>query len=248
MDDIAAYIATLTHRTDTPFLNPDGSLTADADSGRVLFEDATVACASCHIGPRFTDSSLGFIRHDVGTGSVADTASAAGYDTPSLVGVWDTAPYLHDGRATSLESVLTAHNPNDEHGTTSHLSTEQIAHLVAYLRSIGEPDSTATDAPALVEIATTATFFDRVFPNPFANETSLRFSLERTASHVAIEVFNVEGRRVTTLVDRVLPRGSHVVGWDGRTGSGTVVAPGLYFARLLVDGERHGGKKITVFR
>jgi hypothetical protein len=90
--------------------------------------------------------------------------------------------------------------------------------------------------------------FDRVFPNPFARETSLRFSLENTTSHVRIEVFNVQGRRVTTLVDRVLPRGQHVVGWDGRSGSGTVVAPGIYFARMIVDGEARGGKKITVFR
>jgi YVTN family beta-propeller protein len=248
MDDIAAYVATLTHRTDTPFLNPDGSLTADADSGRVLFNDPTVACATCHTGSRFTDSSLGFIRHVVGTGSPADTSGAPGYDTPSLVGVWDTEPYLHDGRATSLESVLTTHNPNDEHGNTSQLSSQQIAFLAAYLRSIGEPTTTGTDAPSVAEAVTFSTMFDRVFPNPFARETSLRFSLENTTSHVRIEVFNVQGRRVTTLVDRVLPRGQHVVGWDGRSGSGTVVAPGIYFARMIVDGEARGGKKITVFR
>jgi uncharacterized repeat protein (TIGR01451 family) len=248
MDDIAAYVATLTHRTDTPFQNPDGSLTADADSGRVLFHDPTVACATCHTGSRFTDSSLGFIRHDVGTGSPADTSGAPGYDTPSLVGVWDTEPYLHDGRATSLESVLTTHNPNDEHGNTSQLSSAQIGFLAAYLRSIGEPTTTGTDAPNVAEALTFSTMFDRVFPNPFARETSLRFSLENATSHVRIEVFNVQGRRVTTLVDRVLPRGQHVVGWDGRSGSGSVVAPGIYFARMIVDGEARGGKKITVFR
>jgi hypothetical protein len=59
-----------------------------------------------------------------------------GLDTPSLLGVWETAPYLHDGSATTLRDVLTTANPNDQHGFTSSLSAEQLDQLVAFMQQI----------------------------------------------------------------------------------------------------------------
>ncbi len=76
----------------------------------------------------------------------------------------------------------------------------------------------------------------------------MRFSLERSASRVVIEIFNIEGRRVRTLLDRRMPRGTHVVGWDGRNQGGQVASAGFYYARLIVDGEKKGGKKMTLLR
>jgi uncharacterized repeat protein (TIGR01451 family) len=251
MDDVAAWVASLRHRASTPF--PGG---AAADSGRALFHDATVACASCHVPPRYTDSSvLGgppFLRHDVGTADSTDAEGAAGFDTPSLVGVWDTAPYLHDGRAETLRDVLTLHNPGDLHGTTSHLSPAQIDYLVAFLRTLadstGASPAEPTGAPLVVAPAAFTTSFDAVFPNPFRSETSVRFSLERDLSAVVIEVFNVEGRRVRTLLDGKLPRGIHVAGWDTTNEEGRRVGAGLYFARMLVDGKAAGGRKMVILR
>ena len=49
---------------------------------------------------------------------------------------------------------------------------------------------------------------------------------------VALNVYDLLGRRVRTLVDRVLPAGEQRVLWDGRDASGQAVAPGVYFARL----------------
>jgi hypothetical protein len=163
--------------------------------------------------------------------------------------VWDTAPYLHDGRALTLTSVLTTHNPNDEHGTTSQLSSQQIAWLVAYLQSIGAPSSPGTPVGSPeASAAAIGTFFDRVFPNPFRHETSMRFAVENNASLVRIEVFNVAGQRVRTLLERRMTRGVHVVGWDTLNDDGRHVSPGLYFVRLLVNGEEKGGQKMTVLR
>ena len=251
MDDIGRYMASLTHRTRTPFLLPDGSLTAFADSGRVLFNDPVVGCATCHAPPFFTDSRLDmpFVKHDVGTCDSTDTDGAAGFDTPSLIGVWDTAPYLHQSRfaAPTLEAVLTTYNPNDLHGTTSQLSSQQITMLADYLRSIAWPESTGTpvDAPVVLT-GPERDEMHAVFPNPFREETQIRFSLERSPSRVKIEIYDVSGRRVRTLLDRKMTRGTHIVGWDSRNDQGLRVATGIYYARLLVDDGAKGTKKMVV--
>ena len=58
------------------------------------------------------------------------------YDTPSLVEIYRTAPYLHNGRAATLRDVLTVHNPHDEHGHTKDLQPQEVDDLVAYLLSL----------------------------------------------------------------------------------------------------------------
>jgi YVTN family beta-propeller protein len=93
--------------------------------GRQVFHDA--GCASCHTEPHYTNGRL----YDVGTGLGADSAEA--FDTPTLVEVWRTAPYLHDGRAATIREVLTVHNPNDKHGRTSELTDEQITDLAEFV-------------------------------------------------------------------------------------------------------------------
>jgi cytochrome c peroxidase len=47
-----------------------------------------------------------------------------------------TPPYLHDGSAPTLRDVLTTHNPKNLHGSTTQLTPEQIADLLAYLQSL----------------------------------------------------------------------------------------------------------------
>jgi YVTN family beta-propeller protein len=140
LDDLGRYLATLRHRPSTPFRNPDGTLTAEARAGREVF--AAAGCAACHAGPHFTDSRRDrpLVRHDVGTAHPDDADAAAGFDTPSLVGVWDRAPYLHDASAPTLRDVLTTRNPDDRHGATSGLSEGEIDRLVAWLRQIARPE------------------------------------------------------------------------------------------------------------
>ena len=67
----------------------------------------------------------------------------AAYDTPSLLGLYRTAPYLHDGRAATLTDVLTTYNRHDKHGVTSHLSKTQIDALVEFLRALPYEDPIA---------------------------------------------------------------------------------------------------------
>lgn len=126
---------------------PGGKLTPEAERGRKLFFSAETKCATCHSGPYFTDSTLAkpFKLHDVGTGGGPREKMGPKFDTPTLVGVYRTGPYLHDGRAKTLRDVLTTCNPDDKHGRTSHLKPAEIDELVAFLKSLPYeplPDST----------------------------------------------------------------------------------------------------------
>jgi len=61
-------------------------------------------------------------------------------DTPTLKGVWETGPYLHDGSAPTVMEVLTAANAGDRHGKTSHLSVLEKDNLAAFLLQLDEAD------------------------------------------------------------------------------------------------------------
>jgi YVTN family beta-propeller protein len=158
LDDLAAYVASLTEPARSPFRKEDRTLTEAALRGKAMFLGPALRCASCHVPPRFTDSVVtpdptNFVRHDVGTFTLASGGRLGGpfdgLDTPSLVGLWDSAPYLHDGSAVTLFDVLTTKNSNDLHGVTSSLSTNQLVDLVEYLLSLdGSPLDTATDNDA----------------------------------------------------------------------------------------------------
>ena len=63
-----------------------------------------------------------------------------------------------------------------------------------------------------------------------------------------MEIYDVRGRRVRTLVDEQMANGFHSVRWDSRNESGRQVAPGVYFVRMVVDGDTRGKKKMTVLR
>jgi YVTN family beta-propeller protein len=86
----------------------------------------------------------GFPIHDVGTLKPASGkrlgGNLAGLDTPGLKGLWDTAPYLHDGSAATLEDVLVAANPEDRHGRTGGLTAGERSDLIAFLNQLDDLD------------------------------------------------------------------------------------------------------------
>ncbi|HEV2453689.1 MAG TPA: c-type cytochrome, partial [Verrucomicrobiae bacterium] len=106
-----------------------GNLSDAARRGEKLFQAAQ--CASCHIPGLYTDSRL----HDVGTRTSYDETTGS-FSTPTLVEVWRTAPYLHDGSAVTIRDVLTTRNPLGKHGDISHLNDQQIHDLCQYVLSL----------------------------------------------------------------------------------------------------------------
>ena len=134
LDALAAYVTSLATVPDSPYRNPDGSLTADGVAGKQLFENLN--CQSCHVGANFTDNQ----RHDVGTiqsssgQGIGQPLAGVGFDTPTLKGLWADPPYLHNGQAANLAAVLNS----AAHGGTNTLTSTERNQLVAYLLQIDE--------------------------------------------------------------------------------------------------------------
>jgi cytochrome c peroxidase len=77
-----------------------------------------------------------FVLHDVGTRLPGEAKRNQQLDTPSLIGLRRSEPYLHDGRSKTLKEILTDFNPQDKHGRTSHLGEQEIQALVEFLKSL----------------------------------------------------------------------------------------------------------------
>jgi DNA-binding beta-propeller fold protein YncE/mono/diheme cytochrome c family protein len=127
-----------------PYRSPSGDLTELEAWGQQVFNDPDVGCATCHRPEqRFMDGRA----HDVGTVHPAEVLrwEAAVLEdptlphpgrrnTPSLEGLFYTAPYLSDGSARTLREVFD--RTRDTMGHTSHLSEEELEALVAYLKTL----------------------------------------------------------------------------------------------------------------
>ena len=126
LDALAAYLGTI-EVLDSPFR---ANLT-EINIGKSVFED--LGCQSCHIPPLYTDHKL----HDVGTGDPSLEKNSHGrgtsFDTPSLIGVWLTAPYFHDGSAATLEQVL---QTETVHNVLGNIQAKELTALIAFMRGL----------------------------------------------------------------------------------------------------------------
>jgi hypothetical protein len=84
-------------------------------------------------------------------------------------------------------------------------------------------------------------------PNPFRAETEIRFLVPGPeARRVTIEVFDLTGRRVTTMLDEDVAPGMASVHWDGTAADGRPVGAGVYFYRVAVGDERFTAKMLRI--
>jgi len=84
------------------------------------------------------------------------------------------------------------------------------------------------------DVVSDSTSLDQNSPNPFNEGTMISYSIARDAQ-VKIEIFDILGRRVTTLVNGFQPAGRQAIRWDGRDHNGKSVASGIYFYRLTAE-------------
>ena len=130
---VAAFIESMP-RADNP--HKDTAPEAMA-RGRQAYEKAD--CGSCHSGEAFTDQTFADVGTYVKTGQVQDNLSFlpnGGLNTPSLLGLARTAPYLHDGSALTLKARIMTGKSGDKHGKTSSLTDAEVDDLVTYLKGL----------------------------------------------------------------------------------------------------------------
>jgi sugar lactone lactonase YvrE len=148
LDALAAYLGSLATVPTSPYRAANGALTTTAEAGKNVF--IAKDCGSCHAGARFTDSALDK-RHDIGTIKTTSGsrlgAALDGFDTPTLRGLWATAPYLHDGSAATLGAAIDAHS-----GVA--LTTTDRSNLVDYLLQIDATEPIAVRQAANLEALT----------------------------------------------------------------------------------------------
>lgn len=119
---VDAYLKSL-EPVPSPYLI-NGKLTKSAKRGKLVFEKA--GCIPCHSGPYYTDMQ----QRDMGDKGKYDKQTT--WDTPTLIELWRTAPYLHDGRYSKLDEVFR----NGKHGIEKNLTEDEFQDLTIYLLSL----------------------------------------------------------------------------------------------------------------
>ncbi len=126
---LAAFLGTLDFPRN-PHRGPDGAISEAARRGEAVYRSEKAACLSCHGGPELTDGKI----HKVGLEEPRDVYK--GYNPPSLRGVYDKDPYLHDGRARTLKEALTRwHSPEEVTGLGA-LTEPETDDLIEYLKTL----------------------------------------------------------------------------------------------------------------
>jgi flagellar hook assembly protein FlgD len=82
-------------------------------------------------------------------------------------------------------------------------------------------------------------------PNPFRRSTSIGYALPR-GGRVSLEVYDLSGRRVASLLDGWRPAGEHSVEWDQRDRAGSLVRAGVYLYRLRAGDAGTIERKLVV--
>jgi hypothetical protein len=140
LDAVVAYI--MRELTHPPNMHrpPNAELTQAQKRGKVIYERTLTndgrqipekdQCITCHSGSNYSN----FQMADVGTNKANEDESL--FDSPNLNNVYESAPYLHDGRAATLEEIWTKFNDHDTHGYANDMTKDQLNDLVEYLKSL----------------------------------------------------------------------------------------------------------------
>ena len=213
LDALAAYVGSLDQATirRSPFRAADGSMTAEAVIGEGIFQRE--GCATCHTPPRYTDSAIGGSLHDVGTLRASSGfrlgQPLAGIDTPTLRGVWATAPYLHDGSAPDLASVFRATG-----GETLPAENAQVsggAYVSAQYVDLNNDDTVRGRAYAQVESAAQQIRFEGVEGGTGGvGAIELRYSNSRSGAQLQLLTLRVND---VALPDVALPASNNDPNW-----------------------------------
>jgi DNA-binding beta-propeller fold protein YncE len=124
---VVAFLATLEHPPN-PHLLPGGKRSEAAERGKVVFYEKA-RCVKCHKEPHYTSTTNYDVKIE------PDGSPYKLWNPPSLNGVWERGPYMHDGRAKTLEQLLTQHHTSELLGGPE-LTAEERRDLIEFLKSL----------------------------------------------------------------------------------------------------------------
>lgn len=144
LDAITAYILTGIKYPPNLLFNPEGKLTEAQQRGKLIFERTkdnagkeipeNNRCVTCHPAPYYTNLQMANV------GTLASSDDTIRFDTPHLNNIYASPPYLHDGRAATLEEIWTLYGKEDKHGIANDMNKNQLNDLVEYLKSLRSPE------------------------------------------------------------------------------------------------------------
>lgn len=143
-------------------------------------------------------------------------------DIPERVSIFDPAPgeWLID-----VVGLTIWQKPDDSFRLYASLD-------LAGLKLAGEAELTDLNGDAAeIRLIPTEFSISQNYPNPFNPETEIKYGLPQ-AAQVKLNIYNIRGQLVRTLVDEQLPAGFYTARWDGKDATGSAVASGTYFYRI----------------
>lgn len=136
-------------------------------------------------------------------------------------------------------NIINTEPVTDTNYTDKELDPSEI--YIYHLTTLyGEKESEPSDSVKVSFTAneqipdTPVTFLEKNYPNPFNPETTISFSLAEPGD-VTIEIYNLRGQKVKTILNQYLDKGHHQIVWNGKNESNIPVGSGLYLYRMQVQ-------------
>lgn len=179
-------------------------------------------------------------RNAVGTRAVVKSGDLSMTRTITIGGSYisQSSLDLHFGLANNtLIDTLILHWSNgavERHYDLNVNSTYDITEGFA----VGVNDEFEYVIPSQIQISS-------AYPNPFNANITIEFIL-LDRNDISVEIFDVMGRKVRTLINRNLLSGKHSLNWNGKTDSGAATGSGIYFVRINLNGSLINNKIIQL--
>lgn len=119
-----------------------------------------------------------------------------------------------------------------------------VMQLISKNGIIGEVDTSAQIVilkPKIIE----EYILEQNYPNPFNSQTQIKFSI-CNSNNVKIEVYNIAGQLVKTIINKKMSKGFHTVNWDGKNEKDLKLSSGLYIYRMVVKNQSISRKLLLI--